>query len=127
REGAAEGPQLDVVPDVGHVARAEAAVVQPLDGVVDVEALDGLAGRLDVPLEHRHAEPLGNVSGEDGLAGARLALEEQGTAEGDRTVDGVDQRAGGDVAGGALEAVKVAVRGHRDMAIVAAPFTQGFP
>jgi hypothetical protein len=33
------GTELDVAADVGDVARAEAAVVQALDRVVDVEAV----------------------------------------------------------------------------------------
>ncbi len=44
REGAPERPEPDVVPDVRDVAGAEAAVVEPLDGVVDVEAVGGLGG-----------------------------------------------------------------------------------
>src|SRR5262249_52338091 len=105
--------ELDVATDVRDVAGAEAAVVQPLDGVVDVEALDRLARRLDVPLDDRHAEPLGDVAREDGLAGPRLALQQQRPAERDRAVDGVDQRPCGDVPGRAPEATEVAVRGHR--------------
>ena len=42
-EGLAERPELDVVADVGDVAAAEAAVVEALHGVVDVEAVGGLA------------------------------------------------------------------------------------
>ena len=126
RERPPERPELDVVADVGDVARAEAAVVQPLDRVVDVEPLDRLAGRLDVPLEHRHAEPFRDVAGEDGLARPGLALEEKGTPEGDRAVDGVDEGAGGDVAGGALEAVESAVRGHLSRRSGRRQVTQGF-
>src|SRR5439155_6243268 len=86
REGAAEGAELDVAADVRDVARAEAAVVEPLNRVVDVEPLDRLARRLDVPLDDWHAEPLGDVTREDGLAGPRLALQQQRTAERDPAV-----------------------------------------
>jgi len=113
RERLAERAELDVAADVGHVAGAEAAVVQALHRVVDVEAVGALGGGLDVPLEHRHAEPLGDVLREDRLPGAGLALQEERPAERDRAVDGVDERAGRDVAGRALEAVEVPVRAHR--------------
>jgi hypothetical protein len=42
-------PELDVLADVAHVAVAEAAVVQALHRVVDVQPVLGLGGRLDVP------------------------------------------------------------------------------
>jgi hypothetical protein len=77
-EGLAEGPELDVAPDVRDVAGAEAAVVQPLHGVVDVEAVGRLARRLDVPGDHRHAEAVRDVAGEHGLAGAGLPLMSRG-------------------------------------------------
>ncbi len=75
RERLPERPELDVAPDVGDVAAAEAAVVQALDGVVDVETVGGLRRRLDVPGEHRHAEAFGDVTGEQRLARAGLALD----------------------------------------------------
>ena len=43
RERLPERPELDVAADVGDVAGAEAAVVQALDGVVDVQTVGGLA------------------------------------------------------------------------------------
>src|SRR5207244_7244826 len=77
----------------------------------------GLGGRLDVPGEHRHAEPLGDVTGENRLAGPRLSLQQERTLEGDRAVDGVDQRAGSEVARGALKALKAVVFRHAEWII----------
>ena len=44
--------------------------------------------------------PSDDVTREQRLAGAGLALDQQRAFEGDRAVDGVDERAGGDVARG---------------------------
>ena len=49
RERLAERPEPDVVADVRDVTGAEATVVEPLHGVVDVQAVGGLGRRLDVP------------------------------------------------------------------------------
>ena len=95
---AAERAHLDVVADIGDVAAAEAAVVEPLHGVVDVQAIHRLAGRLDVPALDREAEALGHVLGEQRLAGAGLALDQQRALERDRAVHGVHERGRGDVA-----------------------------
>ena len=111
-ERLAERTELDVAADVGDVAGAEAAVVQALHGVVDVEPVGRLRRRLDVPRQHRHAEAVGDVARQHGLAGARLALQQQRPLEGDGAVDRVHQRPRGDVAGGALEARKVPVGAH---------------
>ena len=73
-------PQLalaDVVADVVDARVAELAVAQAADGVVLVEALQRLGGGLDVPLDERHAERLGDLEGQHRLAGARLALDQQ--------------------------------------------------
>jgi hypothetical protein len=84
-ERAAERSKLDVVVDVGDVAGAEAAVVEALHGVVHVQAIGRLRRGLDVPRQHRHREAVGDVTRQDGLAGARLALQQQRALERDRS------------------------------------------
>ena len=84
-------PQLaaaDVVADVLDALVAELAVAQPRDGVVLVEPLLGLGRRLDVPLDDRRAERLGDLEREHGLARAGLALDQERPLERDRGVDG---------------------------------------
>ena len=68
---------LDVVADVVDARVAELAVAQARDGVVLVEALLGLGGRFDVPLDDGHAERLGHLERQHRLAGAGLALDQQ--------------------------------------------------
>ena len=51
-------PEPEVATDVGHVGAREAAVVEPLDDVVLVEALLRLGRRLHVPLDQRLLERL---------------------------------------------------------------------
>jgi hypothetical protein len=109
REDAPERAHADVVANVRHVAAAETAVVEALHGIVDVEALSGLGRRLHVPALHRHGERICHMTRQQGFAGARLSLNEQRPLERERTVDGVDQRLGGDVAGRAGKAAKVLV------------------
>ena len=89
---------LDVVADVLDALVAELAVAQARDGVVLVEALLRLGGRFDVPLDEGRAERLGDLERQHGLAGARLALDEQGALERDGGVDGDLQIVGRDVA-----------------------------
>ena len=104
---AGEGlPQLalaDVVADVLDALVAELAVAQAAHGVVFVEALLRLGGRLDVPLDERHAERLGHLQRQHGLAGAGLALDEQRALQGDGGVDRDLQVVGRDVVLGTLE------------------------
>ena len=71
----------DVVGDVVDALVAELAVAQPRHRVIFVEALMRLGGRLDVPFDQRRAERGGDLMGEDGLAGAGLALDQQGAAQ----------------------------------------------
>src|SRR3974377_494125 len=47
-------------------------VVEPLPGVVDVQAVLGLGRGLDVPRDERHVEASRDALGEHGLAGAGL-------------------------------------------------------
>ena len=93
----------DVVGDVVDPRIAELAVAKPGDRVIFVEALMRLGRRLDVPFDQRRAERLGDLVGEDGLAGARLALDQQRPAQRDRGIDRDLEVVGGDIVG-ALEA-----------------------
>ncbi len=103
-EGLPEHPLDDVVMDVVHPRVAELRVAQAADGVVFVEPLLRLGGRLDVPLEDRHAEGARHLDREHRLAGAGLALDEQRPLERDRRVDRERQVFRRDVGSGAAEA-----------------------
>jgi len=97
---------VDVAADVAHgVGVAKAAVVEPLDDVVVVEALFGVGAGLDMPGEQRLAQGLGHGVGQLGLSGARLAAHQQGPAQDDGGVDVGQQAIIGDVAAAAREAV----------------------
>jgi len=84
---------------------AQLAVAQARDGVVFVQAVVGLGRRLDVPGDQRGVHGLRDLIGEDSLAGAGLALDQQGALESDRRIDRDPQVVGGDVVGRAFEAV----------------------
>ena len=99
-------PQLalaDVVADVADARVAELAVAQPAHRVVLVEALQRLGGRLDVPLDERRLDRLGDLQRQHGLAGAGLALHQQRPLQGDGGVDGDLEIVGRDVVLRALE------------------------
>ncbi|MDT4851343.1 hypothetical protein FQZ97_855210 [compost metagenome] len=89
----------DVVADVVHAVVAELRVAQARDRVVFVQALLRLGGRLDMPLQQRHAERGGHFLGQHGLAGAGLALDLQRA----RGIDGQLEVVGGDILVTALE------------------------
>ena len=57
---------------------AELAVIQPLDNIIDVQAVLGLGGGLDVPDDELFPQRLGDGLRQHGLAGARLTLDKQG-------------------------------------------------
>ena len=96
-EGVPQFAALDVVADVLDALVAELAVAQARDRVIFVQALQRLGGRLDVPLDQRRAERLGDLDREHGLAGAGLAFDEQRAFERDRRIDGDFEVIGGDV------------------------------
>ena len=77
-EGLAQLAQLHVFFDVVHALAAELAVIQPLHHVIDIQAVLGLGGGLDVPDQQLFIQGGGNGLGQHGLARARLALDEQG-------------------------------------------------
>src|SRR5262249_58330903 len=99
----------DVVGDVVDAQIAELAVAQPRHGVVLVEALLRLGGRLDMPLDEWHLQRGGDLEGQHGLAGAGLALDEQRALQGDGSVDSDLEIARGDIARGAAESL---AQGH---------------
>ena len=74
---------------------------QPMDVV---EALQRLGGGLDVPFDQRRVQRLGDLQRQHGLAGAGLALDQQGALQGDGGVDRNLEIVGGDIAFGAFEA-----------------------
>ena len=96
-EGLPQLAALDVVADVLDPLVAELAVAQARDRVVLVEALLRLGGRLDVPLDHRGVQRLGDLVRQHGLAGAGLALDQQRTLQRDGGVDGHAQVVAGNV------------------------------
>ncbi|CAM2160920.1 hypothetical protein PT2222_90138 [Paraburkholderia tropica] len=93
----------DVVADVLHALVAELRIAQARHRVVFVEALLRLRGGLDVPLHERHVERGRDFLGQHRLAGARLALDEQRTLQGDRGIDRELEVVGGDVLRRAFE------------------------
>ncbi len=99
-------PQLaaaDVVADVGDARVAELRIAQARDGVVFVEPLLGAGRRLDVPGDQRRAERVGDLLGEQRLAGAGLALDQQRPLEADRRIDRGLQFVAGDIGRRALK------------------------
>ena len=97
REALPELALLDVVADVLDPLFAQLAVAQAGHGVVLVEALMSLGRGLDVPGDQLGVEGLGDLVGQHGLAGTRLALDQKGALEGDGGVDGHLQVIGGNV------------------------------
>ena len=86
-----------------HPLVAELAVAQPRHRVVFVEPLQRLGGRLDVPLDQRRAEALGDFQRQHGLAGAGLALDQQRPLQRDGGVDRDLEIVGGDIGAGAFK------------------------
>ena len=96
-EGLAQLAQLHVLLDIVHALAAELAVIQALHHVVDIEAVLGLGGGLDVPDGQGLAHGGGDGLGQHGLAGAGLTLDEQGLLERDGDIGGLEQLFAGDV------------------------------
>jgi hypothetical protein len=85
------------------------AVAQAAHGVVFVEALLRLGAALDMPLQQRQAQGGRHLLGQQGLAGARLALEQQRALQRDGGVDRQFQVVGGDVVLGAFESHRLSI------------------
>ena len=73
----AKGAEPDVLADVGHVVVTEAAVLQPLHRVVDIEAISRLGGRLDVPGDQLELEILRHRRRQQRLACPRFAANQK--------------------------------------------------
>ncbi len=86
-----------------HALVAELAVAQAGNGVVFVEALLRLGGGLDVPFDQRGPHRLGDFVGQNGLAGAGFAFDQQRTPQQHGGVDGHLEIIGGDIVAGALK------------------------
>ncbi|MNE48181.1 hypothetical protein D3C80_1426280 [compost metagenome] len=82
---------------------AQLAVAQAADGVVFIEAVVGLGRRLDVPGDQRGVQRAGQFIGQNRLAGAGLALDQQGALQRHRRIDRDLQVVGGDIVGRAFE------------------------
>jgi hypothetical protein len=99
-------PQLaldDVVADVVDPRVAQLRIAQPRHRVVFVQALLGLGGGFDVPLDERPIQGQGDFLGQLGLAGARFALDQQWPTQGHGGVHRHHQIVGNDIAVGATE------------------------
>src|SRR5690606_38637282 len=105
--GGGEGlPQLALFQIVAHVVDprvAQLAVAQAADGIVFIEAVVGLGRRLDVPGYQRRIQRAGQFIGQDRLARAGLALDQQRPFKRYGGVDRDLQVFGGDVVGRAFE------------------------
>mmetsp|Transcript_1095 Transcript_1095/g.2970 ORF Transcript_1095/g.2970 Transcript_1095/m.2970 type:complete len:373 (+) Transcript_1095:740-1858(+) len=106
-EGLPEHALDDVVLDVADAVAAfdagELRVPQTADGVVLVQALLGLGGALDMPLQQRHVECGSDLLGQHRLAGAGLALDQQRALQCGRGMHREHQVGRGDVLVGTLK------------------------
>ena len=68
----------DVVGDVLDAFVAQLRIAQAADGIVFIEALLGLGGGLDMPLQQRHLQCRCHFLGQHGLACAGFTFDEQG-------------------------------------------------
>jgi hypothetical protein len=94
---------LDVIADVLDPRVAQLAVAQPRHRIVFIKALQRLGGRFDVPFDQRRAQRLGDFQRQDGFAGPRFPLYQEGALERDCGVNRNFQIIGGDVAAGAFK------------------------
>ncbi len=102
-EGLPQHAAHDVVLDVLDASVAQLRIAQPAHGVVLIQSLLCLRGRLDVPGQQRHAERAGDFLGQHRLAGAGFALDQQRPLQGEGGVDRELQVVSGDVGAGAFE------------------------
>ena len=102
-EGFPQLALLDVVADVVDALVAQLAVTQARHGVIFIEALLRLGGGLDVPLDQRGVQRLGDFMRQHGLAGAGLSLHQQRTAQHDGSIDRDLEILGGNIGLGAFK------------------------
>ena len=91
RKGFPQLAALDVSADIVNLFVPQLAVAQPAHGVVFVETLLRAGGGFHVPFDDRHPQGRGHLAGQFRLAGARLALDQQGPLQPDRRVHGHGQ------------------------------------
>ena len=96
-EGFPQLALLDVVRNVVDALVAQLAIAQAGHGVIFIQALLRLGGRFHVPFDQRRIERFRNLMRQHGLAGARLALDEQRAAQRHRRVDRDLEVVGGNV------------------------------
>jgi len=84
---------------------AKLRIPQPRHGIVFVEALLGLGGGFDIPLQHTQTKCFGNLLGEFGFPGAGLPFNEQRAFQGDRGIDSCGEVFAGDIGVGTGETV----------------------
>ena len=89
---------LDVVLHVLHALVAELAVTQARHRVIFIKALLRLGGGFHMPGDERGFQRVGDLEGQLGLAGARLALDEERPLQRDGGVDRDAQIVGRDIA-----------------------------
>ncbi len=120
-EGIQQISGAQIVAHVVHPFLAQLAVAQAADGVVFVQTVVGLGRGLDVPGDQRRAQRGGDLIGQNRLAGARLALDQQRPLQRHGGVDGDLQIVGGDVAGGPLEPRALTLHPHPSSAVRHSP------
>ena len=86
-----------------HAGIAQLPIAQAGHRVIFIQPLLRLGGAFDIPFNERRARGLGDFVGQHSLAGARLALYQQGPAQHHRSVHRHFQIVGGDIVGGAIE------------------------
>ena len=95
-EGLAQLAQIDILGDIVH-GLAKLAVVKTLHHVVDIQAVLGLGSGFDAPGNELPVHGFGNGLGQHSFAGTRLALDQQGLAQGQRNIDRLLQLLGGHI------------------------------
>src|SRR5262249_10307322 len=93
----------DVVLDVTDPRVTQLAIAQAAHRIVFVEALHGLGGRFDVPLDERGVHWFGDFLSQHSLAGAGLSFDKQRPLQGNSGIDRDLKIIGRDVVFGALE------------------------
>ena len=86
-----------------HLFIAQLTVAQAADRVIFIKTLLRLGGGLDVPLDHLQPKAFGHLPCQFGLAGARLAFDQQRALQCHSRVHGNGQIIGGDIGVSALE------------------------